>query len=805
MSTLLHDLRYALRSLGRQPGFSIIVVITVALGVGANTAMFSVVHGVLLRPLPYDDPDALVRVYQSDRFNNTQREGVSGPDYFDYLQQQSVFAGMAAWTGLNPTLADAVSLPERLAAAQVTHTLLPTLGVRTALGRGFRPDDDTPGGQNVAILSHGLWLRRFGADSTIVGRPIRLDGAAYIVVGVLPAHFQFLPATDVWLPLQYGPTSGDRGMHNLGVIGRLDDGANIDMARAEMSRMMANLEELYPEDNIGRGATVDALSDSLTGNVRPALLLLMGAVLLVLLITCANVANMLLARGTARRREVAVRSAIGAGRGRIASQLLTESLVLAVAGGALGVFLAFAGVRLLMALEPANLPRLSEVSLSPPVLGFALFATVATGIVFGLFPTLQASRTNLNDALSEGARGSTGVGTGTVRSALVVTQVGFAFVLAAGAGLLIESMWNLTRVDPGFRYQHLVTLSVNLPQNRYPNAFQDWPEAPEIKQFYARALERAERIPSVTGAALALNHPVNPGWTTRIALEGGPATVEEGVEEERIRPITPGYFATIGTPLLRGRDFSEFDRGKSPAVVIVNDAFVRKYFPTAPPIGKRLQFWGVTREIVGVVADVRFTGMNAPPEPAVYAPMSQLPFSTFSVVIRGDAAPEQILRAMRGEIRQIDSELAVFAGQSLEALLATALGQQRFNMILLGLFAALALGLAAVGIYGVVSYGVIRRAHEFGVRMSLGADRANVSRLVLSQAVRMAVVGVGLGIIGVVAASRLMAGLLFGVGPTDPMTLGGVALFLCIVAIAAALIPAVRASRVEPVMALRQE
>lgn len=805
MSSLLQDSRYALRTFSKHPGFALIVVLTVALGVGANTAMFSVVHGVLLKPLPYDDPHELVRIYQRDRFNNTQREGVSGPDYFDYLEQQTVFDGLAAWKGRNPTLVEAAIMPERLAAAQVTHTLFPTLGVRPALGRGFTVEEDTPGGPNVAILSHGFWVRRFGSEATVIGRPIRLDGAEYVVVGILPADMQFRPNTDLWLPLQYGPTSSNRGVHNLGVVARMKDGVTLEMARGEMGRIMANLEERYPDDNIGRGATLDPLADSVIGTVRPALLLLMGAVLLVLLITCANVANMLLARGAARRRELAVRAAIGAGRGRIARQLLAESLMLAVVGGLFGVTLAFGGIRLLLVLGPANLPRLNDISLNLPVLAFALGATIVTGVVFGLFPTFQATKMSLNDALTDGARGSTGVGTGRLRSTLVVAQVAVAFVLVVGAGLLIESMWHLTRVDPGFRPEGLVTLSVSLPQHRYPSDFRKWPAAPEVKQFHALALERARRIQSVTSTALAVNHPQSPGWTSRVAIEGGPMTVEEGVEEERIRPVTPGYFTTIGTPLRRGRDFTDFDRGDSPPIVIVNDALVHKYFPEDDPIGKRLQFWGVMREIVGVVADVHFVGVNAPPEPAVYAPMSQLPFSEFDILMRGNAQPEQIIQMMRAEIRRIDPELAVYGGRSFESILMDSMGQHRFNMIMLGLFAALALGVAAVGIYGVISYGVSRRAHEFGVRLSLGADRGAVSRLVLSQAFRMAVVGVGLGILGALAASRLISGLLFGVGGTDPATLGAVALFLCLVALTAALIPALRASRVDPVMTLRQE
>lgn len=555
MSRFIQDVRYAIRTLAKQPVFASTLVVTVALGVGANTAMFSVVHGILLRPLPYPEGHELVRVFQSDRINDTQREGVSGPDYFDYLAQQTVFEGMAAWTGFNPTITDATSAPERVSTAQVTYTFLPTIGLTPVLGRGFLPAEDSPGGANTAIVSHGFWTRRFGADTTVLGRPIRLDGTAYMIVGILPRDFRFLTAVDMLVPLQYGPTTRSRGVHNLGVVARLRDGATIDMARSEMNRIMAALEEQYPDDNVGRGANVELLSEFVTGNVRSPLFILMGAVMLVLLIMCANVANMLLARGTTRQREMAVRAALGASRGRLALQLLAESLILACLGGALGVLVALGGLRVLLALNPTSLPRLAEVSLSAPVLAFALILTVVTGVAFGVLPALQGSQHRLHETLGEGARTSSGPGTGRVRAALVVTQVAFAFVLVVGAGLLIRSMWNLTSVDPGFQYRNLVTVSVSLPQDRYPSDFRQWPDAPEVKRFYASALAAAQRIPSVTGAAMALNHPANPGWTTRISIEGGPLTVEEGVEEERLRPISPGYFKTIGTPLTRGRDF----------------------------------------------------------------------------------------------------------------------------------------------------------------------------------------------------------------------------------------------------------
>lgn len=804
MARFWKDLRFALRTLRKQPGFVAAVVLTVALGVGANTATFSVVHAVLLRQLPYEEPEELVFVFQTDRFNDTRREGTSAPDYFDYLERQTVFERLAAYTGApNPTLTPEGREPERLTALQVTHTLFPTLGWEAVRGRTFVPEEDKPGGPAVAVLSHGLWVRGFGGDPSIIGGSIYLDGNAYTVVGVMPADFRFGGSPDLWLPLQFGPTSTARGQHTLAVIGRLKEGETKNTAQQEMSAIMAALEEEYPDDNVGRGANVEAMTQVVTGDVRPALLMLMGAVGLVLLIACVNVANLLFTRGTARRREVAVRAAMGASRGRLMTQFLAESLILAAAGGALGVALAFGALELLRDLGPAALPRVETISLSGPVLIFALGITMGTGIIFGILPAVRAAATSVSDDLGEGGRTSASAATGRTRSALVVTQVTLAFVLTVGAGLLVRSMWNLTRVDPGFRYDNLMRLSISLPQARYPNDFRDWPDVPEVLRFHAEVVERAERLPYVSRAALALNPPTAPGWTTRVAIEGGPSSVEEGIEEERIRPVSAGYFATAGIPLLRGRDFSRRDDGQAPMVAVVNEAFVEKYFPATNPIGKRFQFWGRSCEIVGVVGDVKFMGIDQADRPAFYVPLTQIPFSQFDIIIRSAASGSQVFGAMRAQIHQIDPELAVFNAASFESMLSEAIAPQRFNLMMFGLFAGLALALAAVGIYGVIAYGVSRRAHEFGVRMSLGADGGRIVQLVLSQGGRLVGLGILLGILCALAASRLISGMLFDVAPIDPVTLAAVAGILAAVALWATLLPALRAGRVNPVVALR--
>ena len=800
-----HDIRFALRTLAKQPGFALVVILTVALGVGANTAMFSIVHGVILRALPYPDAHELVVVSQSDRFNDTQREGSSGPDYFDYLAKQRAFESMAAWTGFNPTLSDGVNDPDRLTAARITHSLFPTLGWNPAIGRVFLEEEDQPGGARVAVLSRGLWESRFGGEERALGRTIELNAIPYEIVGVMPADFRFLPNVDVFVPLQYDETTASRGQHNLSVIGRLTDGVALEAGQADMTRIMADLEREYPSDNVGRGATVDPLEFTITGGVRPALWLLMGSVALVLLIACANVANLLFTRGTARTREIAVRTALGAGAGRIVRQLLVESLTLSLAGGIVGVAMAYGGIRMLLAIAPANLPRMSEITLSPMVLQFAFVATAVTGIAFGILPALQATKTKLTEALAEGGRSSRGVRAGRIRATLAITQLAVAFVLVVGAGLLVRSMWHLTQVDPGFRHENLARLTVSLPAARYPSSFQDWPNAPEVKGFYTDVLERATRLPSVSHAALAVNAPTDPGWTTRIAIEGGALTIEEGIEEERIRPIGTGYFETIGTRVREGRDFSSLDRGDAPPVVVINDALARKYFPGESPSEQAAAILGADardhrgrrrRAVHGSITALssrRLRSVRATPLFGVhYHPAHHRGSGDGDCHhATGNPPSRPWARSIQRSVIQIGT--------------GASLAPQRFNMVMMGLFGALALTLAAVGIYGVISYGVSRRRHEFGIRLSLGAGRAELQRLVLGQGLKLAFIGILVGIAIAIGSARLIVGLLFDVGPIDPLTFGGVAVFLCLVAVVACLVPARRASLVDPIIALRQD
>lgn len=806
MANRLQDLRFALRSLSRQPFFTLVVILTVALGVGANTAMFSVINGVLLTPLPYPDPERLVLVFENDRINGTTQEGASGPDYFDWLEQQTSFESVGAWRNYVPTLTGADDEPERLQASLFTHTLFQTLGWAAAQGRVFSPDEDQPEGPRVAVISYGLWQRRFGGRSEAVGSTLKLDGESFEILGVMPRGFAFPDSdTELWLPLQYGPNSSSRGSHGLLVAARLKEGHSIEMAQTEMSQIMLRLEEAYPDDNVGRGAYVQSFNEAFLGGVKPALWILMAAVGLVLLIACVNVANLLLSRSSSRRQELGVRASLGAGRARILGQLLTESLVLSLIGGLLGIGVARAGIYLLQALSPSGLPRLGQIEIDWAVLAFAFCIAVLTGVAFGLLPAWQASRVNLTEALQQGGRGASLGRHSLLRQALAATEVALAFVLVACAGLLIQSMWKLNQVDTGFEPERLVTLSVNLPSSRYPNSFRDWPNVPQVQNFFREALEGMRRLPSVESVALAANRPTDSGWTTRIFIEGGPMTPEEGVEEERLRVVSREYFSTVGVPVLKGRTYDKTDRADSPNRFVVNQAFAHKYFPEEDPIGKRFTFWGRTGDIIGVVGNVKFMGLDRESRPAVYPLLDQVPFSGFSILLRARSEPSQLIQTATKAVQQIDPDLAVYDAGSVEELLSGSLAQRRFNAILLGLFAGLALLLAVVGIYGVISYGVSQRTHEFGVRMTLGAGRTAVLQLVLSQGLKLAGLGLLLGGLASLAATRLLSGLLYQVEATDPLNLLAVAFFLGAVAALACLTPARRASRVDPLVALRYQ
>ncbi|MCZ6915466.1 MAG: ABC transporter permease [Gemmatimonadetes bacterium] len=805
MGEFVHDLRYALRAIFKNPGFAATVVLTLALGIGANTAIFSVVDGVLLRPLPFAGSDDLVMVWQNDRLRGTQLEWFSGPDYFDVLERNVVFEDLAAWQFIGATLTGVDAEPQVIRAARTTHSLFHILGVQPMLGRVYDAEDDRPGGDAVVVLSYQLWASRFGSDETIIGRRVVVEGSPYEVIGVMPPGFAYPTiGTDLWAPLQMNPTSRPRGNHNFRVLARLADAVTLERANANVTAIAADLEVEFADDNLGRGMWVQGMLDATVGRVRPALLVLLGSVTLVLLIACVNVANLLFARATVREREVAIRTALGAGRRRLLRQFLTESGVLAVAGGAAGVLLAFAGLRGLVALGPASLPRLSNVTIDVRVLAFAAIVSLATGLLFGILPALQASNPDLQSPLKEGTRTAAAAGKHRLRRFLVVTEVALAVVLVTGSGLLIRSFWRLQQVDPGFASTNVLVANIQLPTSRYPQSFGQGDFA-EVLGFHRQLLERVGRLPGVQAHALAVHHPLNPGWTSRFTVDNRPPVTAGEQEEARINPVSPAYFRTVGIPMVRGRGFAQQDRAGAAPVVIINETFARRHFAGQDPVGQRISFWGQSREIVGVAQDVKFRGLSRETRQGWYAPLEQIPFGAFSLLVRTDEELGSIVPMLQQEVGAIDRDLPVFGATTLEDRLIASVAQPRFNMLLLGLFATVAVILAAVGIYGVMSFAVTQRTHEIGVRISLGAQAGDLLKQVVGQGLVLAGVGVAIGLAGSLAFTRALGSLLFGVGTTDIPTFAVVAMVIGMVAALATYMPARRASKVDPMVALRGE
>jgi len=805
MAQFGQDLRYAVRTILKNPGFAATVILTLGLGIGANTAIFSVVDGVLLRPLPYAGSDHLVMVWQNDRLRGTELEWFSGPDYFDVLERNVVFEDLAAWEFMGATLTGADAEPQVIRAARTTHSLFRILGVPPMLGRVYDAEDDRPGGEPVVVFSHELWASRFGSDETIIGRRVVIEGNPYEVIGVMPPGFAYpTVGTQVWTPVQMGPTSRPRGNHNFRVVAQLADGVTLERANANVTAIAADLEEEYADDNLGRGMWVQGMLDATVGAVRPALLLLLGSVALVLLIACVNVASLLFARSTVRQREVAIRGALGAGRDRLIRQFLTESLVLSLLGGAAGLLVAFGGVRVLVALGPAALPRLANVGIDGRVLLFAMLASLGTGVLFGVLPALQAAGADLQSNLKEGGRTPAQRGGKGVRQFLVITEVALAAVLVTGAGLLIQSFWRLQAVDPGFAAGNVLVANVQLPASRYPQTFGSTDNA-QVLAFQRELVERVGGLPNVESVALAVHHPANPGWTSRFTIDGRPPVPPGEQEEARINPVGRDYFRTVGIQVVRGRDFDEGDRASGPPVVIINEMFARRHFPEEDPVGQRLSFWGQSREIVGVVADVKFRGPAQATRQGWYAPMEQIPFGAFSVLVRTAGEPLDIAPLVQQQVLAIDPDLPVFGVATLQQQFSGFVAQPRFNMLLLGLFAGVAMVLAAVGIYGVMSYGVNQRTHEIGVRISLGATAGDVLGHVVGQGLVLAAAGVAIGLGASLWLTRALSSLLFGVGTVHLPTLVAVAFIVGAVAFAASYVPARRASKVDPMQALRGE
>lgn len=824
LEDLAQDLRFGLRTLARNPGFTLVAVLTLALGIGANTAIFSVVDGVLLRPVPLERSDRLMVVWETDRDSGTTREPSSIPDFLDFQAQSRTFEKLAAFQGAEVNLTPVRGEPARLAALAVSHDYLPMVGVHPLQGRGFSADDDRPGAPDVALISEGLWQRLFSRDPAALGRAIRLDDRPVTVIGVVPdagafGSLQILTAAaysrsfadrgrdtrvEVFVPLRPDPEKNPRDNHPIFVLGRLAPDTTPETAQREMDAVAAELERQYPS-NKARGVHVEPFTEVVFGPIRPALFVLLGAVALVLLAACANLANLLFARGAVRLREVAVRTALGAGWRRLVHQFLVESTLLTLAGVGLGLLLAFLGLELLVALAPGGIPRLAEVGIDGRVLAGTLAASVLVALAVGLLPVMQARRADLHATLKEEGRGATtDPGRGRLRAALVMAELALAVVLLAGAGLLLKSFWLLRQVDPGFSARGVLKAEFQLPSTRYPTSFATWPDWPEQRRFYDAVLERVRRLPGVEAATVAGSHPLDPGFTNSFTVVGR-ETEARNWPEISIRLVGSGYFETMRVPLVQGRLPRAADSTTAPPVLLINEEAARRFFAERNPLGQKISFWGADRTIVGVVRDERIHGLAAAAPPAAYAPLAQCPSAggAGSLLVRTEGDLAALTPAVRAAIREVDPELAVFGVEPLTTTLSESLARQRFTMLLVTVFAGLTLVLAVVGVYGILSYIVVQRTPEMGIRMALGAAPGDVVRLIVLQGARLAFWGLALGLAGAFVLIRFLQGLLFGVGTTDPATFAAVLALVFAAAVAASWLPARRATRSDPMRILR--
>jgi len=800
MQTLFQDLRYGARMLLKKPGFTLIAIVTLALGIGASTAIFSVVNAVLLRALPFQQPDQLVRIWESNPGANLLTFSATFPNFIDWRDQNNVYSHMAAYRedGFNLTSG---AEPERVIGVRVTAGFFPTLGVTPIAGRWFLPAEDQPGGDRVVVVSYGMWQHRFGGDPKLIGRQLALDGETFTVVGIMPPNVTFpRDAVELWIPYALNPQQADRISHFLRVIARLKPGVTLEQARAEMSAIARRLEQAYPATNAGWLVTMLPLHEAISGQIQTTLLILLGAVGLVMLIACANVANLLLARAAGRAREIAIRTALGAGRSRVVRQLLTESLLLALLGGSVGLLLAVWGVDLLVSFGPENIPRLKEVGIDGRVLGFTLGLALLTGVIFGLAPALQTSRIDLNEALKEGGRTSAGMpGRHRLGSLLVVAEIALAMMLLVGAGLLVQSFVRLQQVAPGFDPAHSLAMEINLSQSKY--------KPPQRTAFLQQTIEHIKTLPGVQFAGATHRLPLKGNSSNSLLIEGHPAPPPGQEININYRSISPDYFQALGTPLIKGRTFTDQEAWATAGAIIINQALARRYWPHEDSIGKRVKFGQGENwlTVVGVVGDAHESGLQNEVEPGVYLPYAHFPVPSMTLVIRTAADPLSIVSGVRSQIHTVDPEQAVSNITTLEQLVSTAVAQPRFNASLLMLFAVVALVLAAIGIYGVMAYSVGQRTREIGLRLALGAQTGDVLKLIMKQGTIMTLIGVGLGLIASFALTWLLKTMLFEVSPTDLTTFTVIALLLTGAAILACYLPARRATKVDPMVALRYE
>jgi len=804
---LWQDLRYGFRNLVRNPGFGAVAILALALGIGPNTAIFTMVNAVLLKPLPVPEPGRVVMIWSTMLKSGFDQLPVSAADYLAWKKQATSFDAMAAaFTipeyGLNVSGAGE---PERVSAATASKEFLPALGIKPTAGRNFLPEEDRPGGVPAVLIGNAFWQRRFHSDPSAIGRKLTVDGIPRTVVGVVPHELGEMVAADLWLPTAIDPDNPDRRNHTYGIVALLKPGVNAAQARAEVTVIAQRLERAYPATNTGWGVTLSPLAEMFTGRIRPVLTILLGAVGLLLLIACANLANLLLARAATREKEIAIRGALGAGRRRIVRQLLTESLVLAMAGGVLGLLLAVWSVHALRSVVPDMFPFLQHMGVDLPVLAFTLGLSMLTGLIFGLVPAWKSSRTDLNTTLKEAAGRSEGAGgTYRIRGFLLASEVALAVLLSVGAGLLLRSFARVVAVDPGVRVKNLLTMTLSLPNVKY-----DTPV--KCANFYKNLTERLESLPDVRSAGGVLFLPLRVSLLSfRVGVNGfrieGRPPVPQGQEPMAdYRLATPGYFNTMGIALRQGRLFDQHDDLDAKRVALINQAMVRQHFPHENPLGRRVFTAGAWMEIVGVVADAKLYGLDSPIEPAIYSPHMQHPFQSMGLAVRTDGDPAAVASVVRREILKLDPDQPVSNVRTMETVLSDSLMLRRVSMLMLTVFALLALTLATVGIYGLTAYSVSRRTHEIGLRVALGANQAQILRLIVVRGLVTSLIGAAIGLAAAFQLTRALSAMLYGVTATDPLVFAGVPLLLVAVSAVASYIPARKATRIDPLAALRCE
>lgn len=818
METLWQDVQYGVRMLLKTPGFTAVAILALALGIGANTAIFSVVNAVLLRPLDFKDPERIMVVGEVNRNQKgaeDQTTGIAPANYLDYRADNKSFESIGAFsmtarTGFN---LGGVGEPERVTGANVTADLFPTLGVSPLHGRQFQPEEQKQGNNRSVMLSYGLWQRRFGSDPGIVGKTIPMNGFSYLVVGVMPKGFQFptkdvLPAlqslekpVEAWVPLAI--TDQDwtaRGSRFMTAIGRLKPGVTVEQANSDLNAIAGRLEQQHEQDK-GWGAHVISLQEQMVGSMKLALLVLFGAVGFVLLIACANVANLLLARAATRQKEIAIRVALGASRGRLIRQLLTESFMLALAGGLLGLLLAVWGVSILVSISPQNIPLSSQFGLDGRVVGFTLLVSFLTALIFGLVPALQASKVDLNATIKEGGRSSGGSGL-RLRNILVVAEIALAVILLVGAGLMVKSFVHLESVNPGFDSKGVLTFQYTLPASRYP-------DDPEVIAFNNQVVERLKSLPGVQTVSGTTALPLGKASNyTSFEIDGQPPLPPGEMRLAEHIGIFPDYFKTMRVNMLKGRDFTAQDTKQSPPVVIINEAMARQFWPNEDALGKRIKIdydQGVAREVIGIASDVKNFGLDTAPKPEMYVSQIQFPFQGTFLVARSNGDPKSLSAPITQVISSVDKDQPIYNVKTMEDIVNNSLARQRFNMLLMTCFAMVAAILAAVGLYGVMAYSVSQRTHELGIRMALGAQRGDILKLIVGHGLMLAAIGVAIGLFGAFALTRVIESLLFGISTTDPTTFGVIALLLVFVSLLSSFIPARRATKVDPMIALRYE